>query len=94
MDKDVDYIQRHLPDILPVGILDMVSRYLAVYPDMSEIRIRKGCCLSFTVGDRNIETGYICTQQLFERCLELWIGDSRYKYSNSLLLSFGYLDEQ
>ena len=29
MDEDVEYICRYLPDILPLGLFDIVSRYLA-----------------------------------------------------------------
>ena len=85
MDEDVEYICRYLPDILPLGLFDIVSRYLSIYPDMSEIRIRRGSCLSFTVGDRNVETVYICDQEMIESCLTLWVGDSKYKYSDSIL---------
>ena len=52
---------------------------------MSEIRIRKGMRISFTVSDANIDTGYVCDEATFDMCLARWIGDSKYKYADSIL---------
>ena len=95
MSNEIAHILKHLPQILPPALLTVCEKFLVSYPTITEIRLRRGCRISFTAGERNIESGYVCDSDAFDSCVSLWLGSERYKQSDNILngvitLPFGF----
>lgn len=76
---DNEYICMHLKDILPASLVSLCTSYISAYDDISEVRLRMDSYISFTSGEKNIITGVLCTQALFDECMKLLINSSLYK---------------
>ena len=85
MKSELTHIKKKLRDILPTPLYVVCEKFLDTYPDISEIRLRRGANITFTQRERNIGSGYICDPTLFNDCISLWLGTDRYKRMDCLI---------
>ena len=85
MEHETDLMKKYLPQILPPSLYEVCKKFLDAYPDISEIRLRRGKQVTFTLRERNIESGYICDDAIIDSCLITWTGAERYKHADRLI---------
>lgn len=83
--NDTEYILSNLPKVIPSPLIPLCNNYLTLYSDISEIRLRKNAYISFTKGNENITTAFVCDDDLFSKCAELIIGNSFYKKRSHII---------
>ncbi len=84
MVTEIEFIKKNIRKLLPSALCNVCERFLDTYPDISEIRLRRGAKVTFTQRDRNIESGYLCDASLLNTCISTWIGADRYKHADCL----------
>ena len=84
MENEILFIKRNLSELLPSALYNVCERFLDTYPDISEIRLRRGAKVTFTQKASNIESGYLCDSALLNSCISNWIGVDRYKNADCL----------
>lgn len=85
MEHEVLFIKKNLSWLLPSTLFEVCDKFLDTYPDISEIRLRREQRVTFTLRERNIESGYICDDLMMNTCLSLWISTERYKQIDGLV---------
>ena len=84
MEKEQMRLKQNLAKLLPPSLYNVCEKFLDTYPEISEMRLRRGKSTVFTLRERNVESSYVCDDALMDRCLSLWIGTERYKQAECL----------
>ena len=85
MENEIEFIKKKLMEIFPSALYTVCERFLDAYPNISEIRLRRGAKVTFTQREHNIESGYLCDPALLNSCISNWVERDRYKHADCLV---------
>ncbi len=80
-----DYIEETAMSFLPSKIREAVMRTAALYKcNISEVRLRSGCPVFITVGDKNISCAVTASGEDVEKTVRVLCGNSLYSHSETI----------
>ncbi len=82
-------INAYVSSLFPEHIKSACKNYLSAYPDISEVRMRLGSPLSFTLPDKNLVTGIKCYNEDIAYCIDK-MTESNYMRFEDMIKS-GYI---
>lgn len=80
-----DYIEEAAMSFLPLKIREAVMRCAGLYKtSISEVRLRIGCPVFITLGDKNISCGVTATAEDIDKTVRILCGNSLYSHSETI----------
>lgn len=85
MTNNKNYSEEYALTFLPSHLSEAVKKSAALYHGtVSEIRLRTGCPVFITVGDKNISCPAVCTSSDMDECVRALCGNSLYCHSETI----------
>ncbi len=82
-------IRNYISSLFPEHIRSACKNYLSAYTDISEVRIRSGSPLSFTLPEKNLITGIKCTHEDIAYCVDKMTESNYMKFED--MMKNGYI---
>lgn len=84
-----DIINSYVSSLFPEHIKTACKNYLSAYPDISEVRLRLGSPLSFTLPCKNLVTGIKCSHEDIAYCIDKMTESNYVKFEE--MIKKGYI---
>ena len=79
----------YVSSLFPENIRSACKNYLSAYPGISEVRMRRGSPLSFTLPDKNLVTAIKCTSEDIAFCIDKMTESNFAKFED--MIKNGYI---
>ncbi len=80
-----DYIEETALSFLPTKIKESVAKCAGLYKtSLSEVRLRSGCPVFITLGNKNVNCGIIATSDDIDNTVRILCGNSLYSHSETI----------